>query len=370
MKFLHTADLHLDSAFCASAGTDAFARRQKQRQTLKRIFALAASESCDMVLIAGDLFDSGFVYPETKDLCVNLFRDFGAPVIIAPGNHDPLSASSFYQTEKLPENVHVFSSQMLEQIDFPNLKTTIAGYAFTSAALPTSPLATAGPAPHEEIYVLCAHADLDAPTSRYAPVTTSDIERYGFDYAALGHVHNPENTSEYIRYCGFPEGRSFDELGDGYVLTVEITPDASPIVTSHKISNERYMWQELSLEGISSNIEARSIIENAVTAVSSEPTHLRLDLVGTLSGDVLPELTAIEATLADKVRSLELRDNTLCLPEGGYLERDTTLRGEFYRSLLPELMGDDSEERNRALRALKIGLAAIDGKDFTDGGIK
>ena len=370
MKFLHTADLHLDSAFCASAGTDAFTRRQNQRQTLKKIFALAKSEDCDMVLISGDLFDSGFVFPETKELCIKLFRDFGAPVVIAPGNHDPNTVSSFYQTEKLPENVRVFSSQTLEQIDFPQLKTTVAGYAFTSAALPVSPLAAAGPAPHEEIYVLCAHADLDAPTSRYAPITSSEINRYGFNYAALGHVHNPKNTAEHVRYCGFPLGRSFDELGDGYVLTVEIAPDSSPVITSHKISNERYLWQELSLDGISSDADARTVIENAVAATSGEPTHLRLDLVGTISGDALPDLAAIQAACADKLCSLELRDNTLSLPEKGCLEKDTTLRGEFYRSLLPELMGDDPEKRGRALRALKIGLAAIDGKDFTDGGIK
>ena len=370
MKFLHTADLHLDSAFCSSSGTDASARRQNQRQTLKRIFELAKSESCDMVLISGDLFDSGFVFPETKELCIKLFRDFGAPVIIAPGNHDPFSASSFYSTASFPENVRVFSSQTLEQIDFPELKTTVAGYAFTSAALPDSPLASAGPAPHEEIYLLCAHADLDAPTSRYAPLTSSDVNRFGFDYAALGHVHNPGSTPEHIRYCGFPEGRSFDELGDGYVLTVEISPDASPIVTSHKISNERYLWEELSLDGISSESEACRVIYTAIEAVSGEPTHLRLDLVGTLPPDVLPELVEIESAYSEKVLSIEIRDNTLSLPEGGYLEKDTTLRGEFYRSLLPSLMSEDREERRLALRALKIGLAAIDGKTFTDGGSK
>ncbi|MBE6707345.1 MAG: DNA repair exonuclease [Ruminococcaceae bacterium] len=370
MKFLHTADLHLDSAFCRSAQSDAAARRHAQRETLKRIFALAKSEGCDMVLIAGDLFDGSFIFPETKDLCIKLFEDFGAPVVIAPGNHDPFLPSSFYAMAKLPENVRVFTSQSLEQIDFSELHTTVAGYAFTSAALPSSPLASAGPAPHEDIYILCAHADLDAPTSRYAPLLTSDIQRYGFDYAALGHVHNPTNVSEYIRYCGFPEGRSFDELGDGYVLTVEISPDAPPIVTSHKISNERYLWQEVSLDGVSSEADARRIIEDTLTTVSNEPTHLRLDVVGTLSEDVLPNLSTLEVAYADRLLSLELRDNTLSLPEGAYLEKDTTLRGEFYRSLLPQLISEDGKERSLALRALKIGLAAIDGKDFIDGGKK
>ena len=92
-------------------------------------------------------------------------------------------------------------------------------------------------------------------------------------------------------------------------------------------------------------------------------------MVGTIPTEEL-DLAAIESACADKILSIELRDNTLCMPEGAYLEKDTTLRGEFYRSLLPSLMGDDPEERSRALRALKIGLAAIDGKDFTDGGSK
>ena len=370
MKFLHTGDLHLDSAFCGSSGSNASTRRQNQRKTLKKIFDLAKSENCDMVLIAGDLFDSGFVFPETKELCIKLFEEFGAPVVIAPGNHDPFSASSFYSTASFPENVRIFSSQALEQIDYPALKTTVAGYAFTSAALSDSPLASAGPAPHEEIYLLCAHADLDAPTSRYAPLLTSDIQRFGFDYAALGHVHNVPSTPEHIRYCGFPSGRSFDELGDGYVLTVKINAGDAPIVTSHKISSERYMWKEASLEGITSEVEARRAIENAVAAVSDAPTHLRLDLVGTLPPDVLPDLVEIESAYSEKVLSIEIRDNTLSLPEGGYLEKDTTLRGEFYRSLLPHLMSEDTDERRLALRALKIGLAAIDGKTFTDGGSK
>ena len=321
-----------------------------------------------MILIAGDLFDSGYVSPETRELCLSLFEGFGGYVVIAPGNHDPRSAGSFYATERLPENVRVFEGSELEQIDFPDLKTTVAGYAFTSAALPQSPLAVSGPAPHEELYVLCAHAELDTPTSRYAPVTTAEIERYAFDYAALGHVHNPHVGTERIRYCGFPEGRSFDELGDGTVLIVDLAIDREPAVSVHDVSDERYLWQEISLDGVASLEEACGIIGDAVEGVGGKPTNLRIDVTGTVCPDVLPDLSVLAAELGEKVVTLELRDHTLCLPDKAYLEKDTTLRGEFYRSLLPELMSDDVDERLRALRALKIGLAAIDGKDFTDGG--
>ena len=68
MKILHTADLHLDSAFCGGGETLSQSRRARQREVFKKIFELAVSENCDMVLIAGDLFDTSFVTPETRTL--------------------------------------------------------------------------------------------------------------------------------------------------------------------------------------------------------------------------------------------------------------------------------------------------------------
>ena len=68
MKLLHTGDLHLDSAFCAYGQRDAEAQRARSRELLARIFELADDRACDMILIAGDLFDSRFVAPESAEL--------------------------------------------------------------------------------------------------------------------------------------------------------------------------------------------------------------------------------------------------------------------------------------------------------------
>ena len=76
MKFLHTADLHLDSAFCGDGVFGAEARRERQRELLKKIFRIAEDEACDMILIAGDMFDTSFVTPETRKLCLSLFEEF------------------------------------------------------------------------------------------------------------------------------------------------------------------------------------------------------------------------------------------------------------------------------------------------------
>ena len=370
MKFLHTADLHLDSAFCADNPSDAESRRDQQRRILTKIFNVAKDENCDMILISGDLFDSTFVSEKTKELCVKLFSEFSRPVVIAPGNHDPFANGCFYKSASVPENVFVFSSTELQYFDFPELDTTVAGYAFTSSALLSNPLAQS-PAERQNgrVLLLCAHTELDTPTTRYAPIQCSDILRYGFDYAALGHVHNIPNTPANIRYCGFAEGRSFDEQGDGGVLIVTADGTEPPHVEKIIVSDMRFLNIEVSVDGLSDSAEIEAAIRATVREVTKgKPTALRLELTG-ITGNTEPiDPSQIRIDANENLLSLKITDNTFCLPDRASLEKDTSLRGEFYRELRDKLTSEDKTERALALRALKIGLAAIDGKAFTDGG--
>ena len=374
MRFLHTGDLHLDSAFGAHGAVGAPLCRQRQRELLKRIFELAQNENCDMVLIAGDMLDTLCVTPETQKVCIDAFTEFEKPVVIAPGNHDFYTDGGFYASKDLPENVFVFNSAELQYLDFPSIRTTVAGYAFTSPALLRSPLCEVGRQREQsaDVLILLAHADVNAPTSRYAPVTEGDLSKHGFDYVALGHVHN--SPSEYLggkaRYCGFPEGRAFDELGDGGVYVVDVNADRREMnVTRHTVSRVRYLASELALDGYSELSEICEAIERKLCDMGTDAyTHVRLELVGavTLDGEIDTEM--LEKSIGDKVASLEITDATLCLPDGDYLDKDVTLKGELYRTLRPMLYSDSHAERATALKALKIGLAAIEGKDFTDKG--
>lgn len=371
MKFLHTADLHLDSAFCALGATAADKSREAQRKLLERIFELAKRECCDMLLIAGDMLDTVFVTPQTQALCLSLFADFKNPVLIAPGNHDPFVAGSFYKSAKLPENVFVFSSPELQFFDFPALDATVAGYAFTSSAMHVSPLAEPIPPRSENgrTLLLCAHAALDAPSSPYAPVLSETLARCGFTYAALGHVHNPSDTDGTVRYCGTPEGRGFDEQGDKSVIIVSVDGGQVTEIKKHTVSEVRYMSDEVFVGDVGEPSELFERLSRAAEKYRGGiPTHLRLELTGTLTFEPSDSLTRYKPALEEGLASLELIDSTLTLPDDAYLEKDVTLRGEFYRTLKPQLYSDVRTERERALRALRIGLAAIDGKSFTDGG--
>ncbi len=368
MRFLHTGDLHLDSAFCSAGAIAAEAERERQRRLLKRIFALAEGEDCDMLLMSGDVFDSVYVTPETASLFCRLCADFKRPVVIAPGNHDPYVEGGFYKNGGLPDNVFVFSSPELQYFDFAELGVTVAGYAFTSSALTLSPLCVeARPRETAEgTLLLCAHCDLGAAVSKYAPVTEEDIAKHGFDYAALGHAHNPSDMGERVRYCGFAEGRGFDETGDGGVWVADLGKDGEISVTRHRVSEIRYVISELSVDG-AADMEELIAKVRAEAERYDKGTYLRLRLFGVTAMDGEMDRAAL-ARAADATAFVEIEDVTIALPDGAALEKDLTLRGEFFRTLRPRLVSDSAEERKRAVRALRIGLAAIDGKRITDGG--
>ena len=368
MKILHTGDIHLDSAFSNENIQGSEKRREAQRELFGRIMALAREEACDMVLIAGDLFDSGYVSKETERFVTRVLSEMNCPVIIAPGNHDPFVDGSFYKRGDLPENVYVFNSSEMQMFEFEQLHTSIYGYAFTSASLRESPLGERAEQKSDgEIRILCAHGDLEVPVSRYAPILSADIERWGFTYAALGHVHNPSadhgGEGNRIRYCGFPEGRSYDELGDGHVLIVEIE-NGECHVSERKVSRVKYEKTDVDISGISDVTELKELLRGVTNRDGyGEGTCLRVYLNGSSELDLSDEIPSMEKECAGSLDELKLIDETVPFPDASALYADITIKGEFYRALLPELTCGDTERRRVALRALQIGLAVMDDKD-------
>ncbi len=367
MKILHTADLHLDSPFAGTPVFSADDRRESQRRVLSKIFAVAEEESCDLILIAGDLFDSKYVTPETEALCLRLFAQSSCPVILAPGNHDPYVEGGFYARADLPEQVYVFTSASLQCYEFPNLKTKVYGYAFTSAALADRPLAAGTPEPGDRGFrLLCAHADLSSPVSRYAPLTEGDAVRMGLDYCALGHIHNPPEPvlrgRTLLRYCGTPQGRSYDEPGNGQVLIVTLEEGQLPQVREIEVCEDRYEKKTVELDGAADREEVAVRIREAIRSLpKAKETHLRLILTGAIPPELTDGLEERE-DLASDVAELELVDQTVPFADGAYLERDGTIKGAFYRTLYPKLTDADPQVRERAMKALQIGLAALDGR--------
>ena len=83
IKFLHAADLHLDAPFAALSPEQATARRQEQRALLTELAEAANAHDCDLVLLAGDLFDSAGTSDETLLALRRALASIHAPVFIS-----------------------------------------------------------------------------------------------------------------------------------------------------------------------------------------------------------------------------------------------------------------------------------------------
>ena len=210
-------------------------------------------------------------------------------------------------------------------------------------------------------------ANPNAPTGKALPL--SEIERIGFDYAALGHIHNraeKEDSDGRVRYCGFAEGRSFDELGVGGVWLIDIDGDRCE-VSRKPISSRAFYICELDVSDISTNSALVDALCDIVSAYAgSGGAHIRISLCGRADEQIADNaVLAIPQVIARSgAEYIEIIDDTMPAIDGEYLARDTTLRGELYRTLLPKLRSEDGTERRLATKALRIGLAAIDGKSI------
>lgn len=254
IKFIHCADIHLDSPLHrleAYDGAPVDQIRQASRRALENLVDLALGEAVDFVVVAGDLFDGTW-----KDYNTGLYfisqvtvlKDAGIAVFIISGNHD--AAGRMTRTLPYPENVRVFSHLKPETHTLEDVKVAVHGQSFGEAAV-TENLAAAYPEPLAGFFNIgLLHTSLTGREGHenYAPCTVADLESRGYDYWALGHVHQFEVVSgdPPVVFPGCIQGRHIKEGGaKGCVL---VTADAGtlPQVVHHPLDVIR--WERLSVD--------------------------------------------------------------------------------------------------------------------------
>ena len=366
MRILHTGDLHFGGAQRAFSPRAAHAREQRHFAAFEELLARGAREGAQLVLLAGDCFDSPSPDADTVRRFYAILAACGMPAVIAPGNHDYYRRGGFWDAITPPENVYLFRAPTLSCFDLPSLNLTVYGYAFSAERMEAPALPRAAELATDRVPILLAHADLLSPLSPYAPLAAGALAESGFAYAALGHVHKTVEPKRYGKtltaYCGFFAGRGFDELGAGGARLVEISGET---VRETRIEStaDRFEHHTLDCTGLRSAEEVRAHVNDylAVTPLAPQ-TALRLSLTGSVGLDCRPD-TLTPTTSCTELALLELLDETLPVLDAAYLEKDPTLRGAFYRALLPRLQSADAAERAVAASALRLGFSALAGKE-------
>lgn len=358
IRILHAADLHLDSPFQALDRDRAIARRQEQRELLRRLGALAVERRADVVLLAGDLFDSQGAYPETARLLGEVLSALPMPVFIAPGNHDRYSPRSAWDGIAFGENVYIFKSAGMECVERPELGLRLWGTAFTDRYRTPPLTGFESPVKGDMLDVMVLHGEVGNPASNYGAISEQDIARSGMDYVALGHVHAASGLRRagetWYAWPGCPEGRGFDELGEKGVYLLELEKGACR-AEFIPLGGRRYEIVEVD---ITNEEDILAAVERALPGDTGRDL-CRIRLTGETEGT--PDMTGLLRALEGRFYVLELRDETTVRRDIWAGRGEDSLKGLFLSRLYGMLeTASDDEERERITQAVRWGLRAME----------
>ena len=282
VKFIHAADLHLDTPFRGLSSWNAdLAKRLRDAtfRSYRRIIDLCLQHRVDFLVISGDIFDS-----EMQSLAAQLgfvsglkrLSENGIATYFICGNHDPLG--SWLEGLQMPENVFRFGSGEVETLGFNRdgallaaitgisyqdreVNENLAGrYRITDSRAPVS------------IALLHGSVGPTGPHRNYAPFRVRDVEKKGFDYWALGHLHQRQvvqAANPAIAYPGNPQGRDFGETGPKGCLLVEIEEKRPPAIRFLETHSIRFEEVVLDLAGEERIDRIPQLINDAITGIES-----------------------------------------------------------------------------------------------------
>ena len=350
LKILHSADWHLDSPFAGYSEEQRAFLKQEQRKIPGKVADLCRREGCDMVLLAGDIFD-GEATRESLETLKKALRLCGVPVFIAPGNHDYCTAGSPWLEETWPENVHIFTGG-LEAVVIPMLDCRVYGAGYQS--MDCGPLLQDFRAEGDEKYcVAVLHGDPTQKNSPYCPITGGQVRDSSLDYLALGHIHKAgafRAGSTLCAWPGCPMGRGWDETGEKGVCIVTL----GDIADIRAVSLDTLRFHEMDVD---IGEDAADALEKVLPAAGSQDFY-RITLTGcgeVDTADLKRKLTAFP--------NLELRDKTEPPLDIWADAGEDTLEGVYFHMLREAMENAKPEVQEQIQLAAEISRKLLNGRE-------
>jgi len=326
--------------------------RQKLLEIPGKLADLCRRENCDLVLLAGDLFDGAYTKESFRAVYAALAQ-MAVPVFIAPGNHDFCHPGSPYMAEIWPENVHIFTQPTVESVAVPGLDCRIYGAGYRSMDCPGL-LENFRAQGDESLHIAVLHGDPTQKNSDYCPITEAQVRRSGLDYLALGHIHKAGQFRSSGTVCGWPGctmGKGYDELEEkgAYIVTT----DGGVRLQFMALDTPRFHdWS------VSAGHDALASL-NAVLPPMESRDFYRITLTGESAG---VDTDALYAALS-RFPNLELRDRTVPETDIWGNAGEDTLEGLYFGLLKQQLEGADEQTARELTLAARISRQILDNQE-------
>ena len=357
MKFVHFADLHLDTKFDSLNSISGLPekRRLEQRKVLKEIIEYVEINNVDILLISGDVYEQKYIRKTSIDYMNKLFEKIpDTKIFIAPGNHDPFIANSFYNTFNWNENVHIFKDEV-EKIELDGVN--IYGYGFGDFYCEESGVEKIKIDNPKELNILITHGSLDGGAEdykEYNPLSKSKLKKLGFDYIALGHIHKPSYNDEEdqrIVYPGSPLSLGFDELGKHGFISGQITKERLKLEFIETDKRE-FIEKEIDISECNTNEEVIELMQDTKFDIQN---LYKIILVGSryfpLNIEEISKLCEIE-------NIVKIKDKTKAGIDYEAIAKENSVKGIFVKRML-ERQKEEGLDKDFVEKTIEIGLEVL-----------
>ncbi len=358
MKFVHMADMHFDTPFANLSSKNDFGKKRRldQRQILKKIINYIKENKINYFFISGDLYENEYIRKTTIEYINDLFKEIPeTKIFITPGNHDPYLKNSMYNNFKWSENVKIFTSK-IEKVETP--EADIYGVGFDDFYCPCLNVENINIENKNKINILITHGALNASDKlqlQYNPMNKNNLNKLGFDYLALGHIHKPDYNTEQnqrIVYPGSTIAMGFDELGEHGFIMGNLEKEKIEI---EFIKADDKEFKELEFD-VSNIIDFEKLIEEINNLKLDENKFYKIILTGKRNFEI-DLLQLNKFILLENI--IKIKDKTILNYDLKELINNTTLKGIFAQELLNELENKNYSEEE-INKILEIGLEALD----------
>ncbi|HLO34463.1 MAG TPA: DNA repair exonuclease [Candidatus Deferrimicrobium sp.] len=389
LRLLHTADVHLGARH-TDLGDQAAAQRERQFAAFEAAVDLAIAEKVDVVLIAGDLFDSNTQPRRSVErVAAELKRLVAAKIrtVLIPGTHDVYERSSIYRVHDLAALAGSGEGDDFVTVLTPDRPSVhlaacdviVHGQVFATKRAPHSPLRDLTVAAGEGAtwHIGMVHGSLAIPdrTDRDEVVfTREEIEASGLDYLALGHWHSAQQGragATTWAYAGAPEPVAVTQDGAGKVLLVELDEHNG----KRKVAIDERVVGRTRFEKI--DVDASTVADQpALVATLGAKADPDLVLDVRLTGirpdelDVAPD--EVQEQLRGRFLKLRIRDQSIPALTEGNLPSPDTIPGAFIRNVegrIAELEAEGTEpsavEAGELRDVLRLGRLLLAGHEVT-----
>jgi len=390
LRLLHTADVHLGARH-ADLGDAAATQRERQFAAFRAAISMAIDEKVDIVLIAGDLFDSNTQPKRSVERVAAELKRLGQAkirTVILPGTHDCYDRSSIYRSYDLPamagagpddDSITILTPDR-PSVHLSACDVVIYGTVFATKRAPHSPLRDLRvPADEDKAawHVGMVHGSLAIPdrTDRdEVVVTKEEIAATGLDYLALGHWHSVQRgkagTTTYA-YSGAPEPVAVNQDGAGNVLLVSLEEKGlarTVTIEERRVGQTRFEKLELD----AARIKTQPDLVGTLLKMGDPNLVLEVRLTGIRPDELDLDTTEVEEQLDGSFLRARVRDSSIPALSAGILPSPDTIVGAFIRDVegrIAELEADPADassgEAAELRDVLRLGRLLLAGHEVT-----